>query len=661
MDRPILVPEALAVLLPQLRALSPVGTPRILQGPVPFVVHAQRARDRAPDLSLAVASSTHHRPPPVCDRRAVGLCLRRSPNPERERRSPGEECARSAGCASAPAWAVAILAACLLPWSTGCHSTQGPRDGKVQVLRPGQRLDTRRLELTSEDERRVEAHARFAAGMVEEFAEAPEAALAHYLAALEADPGHEGLALDVGRKLIELRRYEEARKILERATAREDASGLAWGMLGVAHAYQEHPAQAQSAQREAIRRTPKSVAAYRELAHLYIESGRLGEAVAVLEEAALQADTPPRFLLSLAEILGGLQQVKESGLGDLKERILRLLDRAAELHPTEPSEVLRLADLLERFGAGSKALPLYQGLLEAHPDLPGLRERLADVYLRTDDKEKAAEQLRVLAQRQPTNPLPHYYLGILALEARQYDDAVSAFNRVLILRPDNEAIHHDLALAHISHNQPAEALLVLDKARTKFRASFRLEFFSAVAMSMLKRYEESIRHFVAAEVIAGATAPEQLTYLFYFQSGVALERAKRFDDAAVQFEKAVELKPDFGEALNYLGYMWAERGTNLERARELIQRAVDLEPDNGAFLDSLAWVLHQLGRSEEALPLQLKAIEKSEEPDVTLEDHLGDIYFKLGRLEEARKAWERAQALEAKPEIEKKLKDLPPQ
>ncbi|MCC6232099.1 MAG: tetratricopeptide repeat protein [Verrucomicrobiales bacterium] len=176
-------------------------------------------------------------------------------------------------------------------------------------------------------------------------------------------------------------------------------------------------------------------------------------------------------------------------------------------------------------------------------------------------------------------------------------------------------------------------------------------------MSELKRYEEAIRHYTAAEVIAGATAPRYLTHLFYFQSGVAFERAKRFDDASIQFEKSIELKPDFADALNYLGYMWAEQGKNLPRALELIRKAVDLEPKNAAYLDSLAWVLFQMDRAEEALPFQTRAVELSEEPDATLFEHLGDIYRKLGRMDDARRAWQRSLAVESKPEVAERLKE----
>jgi len=595
----------------------------------------------------AVALRVSRRPPtcPAPRSRAVVSSCRPSPRP------------------SAPWWcgpAPFALGCLALLLATGCRSSTpaDPSKPHIQVLRPGQNWHPRTLDLTEADERQIEAHARFAAGLVDELNEDSESALAHYLVAIENDPTNDDLTVDVARKLVELHRVDEARQLLERSVARKDASGLVWGWLGLVHKVQGRAEAAQAAQREAIRRLPSSILGYQNLAQIYLEGGQLAAAVGILEEAARQPDTDTRFLIVLADILGTVQQLKDPAIGNLKPRILALLDRAAAMKPEKPPEVLQLADLYQVYGEGAKALPLYQGLLESDPDLPGLRERLAEVYLRTADREKAAEQLRIVVTRQPTNPLLHYYLGVLALEGRRFDEAVSEFNQVLILRPDNEAIYYDLAIAHLSHNRPEEALAVLDRARAKFRLSFQVEFYTAAALSELKRYEDAIKHYTAAEVVAAATAPDQLTALFYFQSGVAYERLKRYDDAAVQFEKAVELKPDFADALNYLGYMWAERGTNLPRARELIQKAVELEPENGAFLDSLAWVLHQLDRSAEALPLQLKAMELTKEPDATLHEHLGDILLKLGRKEEARKAWQRAQELEPKPEVAEKIRQL---
>ena len=540
--------------------------------------------------------------------------------------------------------------------TAGCRTSgDSGRPGQPRVFRAGQPYDTPELELSDADERQIEAHARYAAGWVEDLSNAPDRATEHFLIAATLDPDQEGLTLDAVRKLLDLGRLDEARKLLERSASRTNASGMVWGSLGLVHALLENRPAAIQANQEAVRRMPKAIGAYQMLARIYLGAGQFPEALAVLDEAAKQPETDLGFLLSLAETYGVLHRVKQPAGTDLKPRILAILDRAGGLDGADPLERFRLADLYQQLGAEDQALPIFRQLLEAHPDLPGLRARLVGIYLRGDHWEKAAEQLQVLAADHPTNPLLHYCMGMLSLESKRIEDAVSSFNKVLLLRPDQEDVHMDVAGAFLTHRRPQEALRVLDGVRTRFRPTFQLEFFSAIALLDMKRYEDAIRHFTAAEVIGGAFSEDALDHVFYFQSGVAYERAKRFDDAVVQFEKSIERKPDFQDALNYLGYMWAERGENLEKALQLIEKAVKLDPENEAYLDSLAWVLHQMGRSDEALPHQLKAIEKAQEPDATLYDHLGDIYRRLGRTEEARQAWQRAQQIEPKPEVAKKL------
>ena len=118
------------------------------------------------------------------------------------------------------------------------------------------------------------------------------------------------------------------------------------------------------------------------------------------------------------------------------------------------------------------------------------------------------------------------------------------------------------------------------------------------------------------------------------------------------------MNPDFPPALNYLGYMWAERGTNLQEAFTMIDKALKLEPENGAFLDSMAWVLFQQGKAKEAVPWIEKALKFTNEPDPTLHDHLGDIYLKAGKRDRARDAWKKSLELEKSPAVQKKLDAL---
>ena len=229
------------------------------------------------------------------------------------------------------------------------------------------------------------------------------------------------------------------------------------------------------------------------------------------------------------------------------------------------------------------------------------------------------------------------------------------FNRALLLDPAFEQAYYDLALALISSNKPQDAMATLDKAHRQFPDNFVSEFFTGLAYSRMKEFTNAVKHFETAEVIARATDTNRLTSSFYFHLGSSYERIQKYDVAETYFKKCLALSPDFAEALNYLGYMWADRGVNLAQARQMIEKAVKQEPKNAAFLDSLAWVLFKLEKPKEGLPYILKALENSEEPDATLYDHLGDIYSAMHEPEKAREAWEKAMRIEPSEQIKKKI------
>lgn len=129
-----------------------------------------------------------------------------------------------------------------------------------------------------------------------------------------------------------------------------------------------------------------------------------------------------------------------------------------------------------------------------------------------------------------------------------------------------------------------------------------------------------------------------------FRLAASLEREKRIPESVAAFERLIELKPEHGAALNYLGYMFADRNENLERALELIQRAVALEPSNAAYLDSLGWVFFRLGRLDEA-ERHLLTAKRLAPDDPTIEEHLGDLEESRGDVVRARERWTRALAL----------------
>ncbi|MBN8731912.1 MAG: tetratricopeptide repeat protein [Acidobacteria bacterium] len=125
----------------------------------------------------------------------------------------------------------------------------------------------------------------------------------------------------------------------------------------------------------------------------------------------------------------------------------------------------------------------------------------------------------------------------------------------------------------------------------------------------------------------------------YFMRGALYEKQKNFDKSEAEFRKVLDMNPKSASALNYLGYMLADRNVRLNDALEMIKKAVDQEPDNGAFLDSLGWVYYRLGRLDEAVEYLKRAIVHSGK-DPTVNDHLGDVYMKQGNLKDAIEQWE---------------------
>ena len=109
------------------------------------------------------------------------------------------------------------------------------------------------------------------------------------------------------------------------------------------------------------------------------------------------------------------------------------------------------------------------------------------------------------------------------------------------------------------------------------------------------------------------------------------------------------------EAYNYLGYMWVDKGMNLEEAGGMIRKALEISPKNGAYLDSLGWYYFKVGKFDEARRELLAALDVMEEEDPVVFEHLADTYEKLGNLKEAISFWEKALKLE--PENADKIRE----
>ncbi len=565
--------------------------------------------------------------------------------------------------------AIVAVGFCLL---TACQSSSGPAKSRTTGIPPRHRVPSKSAPVTEgkpgrditqideiELERRVRAHASFAAGVVQQLNENSDQALSYFERAAMEDPSNEGLTLDVARRRLQRKEFEQAVALLKKAASMPQASGSVHSYLGLTLSQLDRRPEAIEAYREALRRMPGNLASAGMLAQLLTEGDKVEEAFAVLKAVAGQSSEDPRFWLDLSDLFQQQGTRQPARAEECKKMVSELLDRALKTDSKDPRVIRRLADRLYETGRMAESESLYKRVREVVPTDSFSAARLAELYLRSGRPKEAKEQLQALQRESPTDPLPVYYLAMVAVDERQLDRAIELFGRSILLGPDFEPAYVDLASALLGVDRATEALEVLEKRALRFKSSFRAAFLSGLAAARLEKADEALQHFVEAEARARADQPAILDHRFFFQVGATLERLGNADKAAEYLQKSLETKPDFPEALNHLGYMWAERGVNLDRAHDMIRKAVEAEPENEAYLDSLGWVLFKLGRHSEALIWLEKSAKLLEKPDPTIHDHLGDVYAALGRWKEAAEQYQKSLVIEKNVAVQKKLDAIP--
>jgi tetratricopeptide (TPR) repeat protein len=555
-------------------------------------------------------------------------------------------------------WMALVTAGSLLV--VGCRAPQSQKaDARPEPSRRSSAAQKKTAPNRSVDAAKIEAHAHYATGVIYAYGEEPGLALNEFYEAALKDPENEALTEEVTRDFLQTEQPEKALALLKRATERPDASGELFARLGSVYFQLNKIDLATNASRTAIKRSPRLLAGYQNLFQIYSQNKQAKEAFGVLDEAAKISRTAPDFLVGLGELYARLGVQFPDQKQTANARALEVFQRAAKINFKDVDLRLRLADGLSSLGQYDQAASIYVELLKIFPDVPLVRERvrakLADIYLRSNDRKHAADLLQVIIRDHPTDARAYYFLGSIAYDETNYVLAAECFSKTVLLNPDFEAAYSELASAQLALNKNADAQATLETGRKKFPRSFVLEYLSGMACSQQKDYTNTVKHFTTAEVIAQATATNRLNHIFYFQFGSACERLGDFTQAEKYFEQCLQLAPNFDEAQNYLGYMWAEHGQNLDRARELIEKALKAEPKNPAYLDSMAWVLFKLNQPQQALDFELKAIANSDEPDAEIYNHLGDIHAALGQTEKARDAWRKSIGLEPNEQVRKKL------
>jgi len=462
---------------------------------------------------------------------------------------------------------------------------------------------------------------------------------------------------------------------------------------------------------------PRDIANYIQLANLQQQLDRKQEAIATLRRASIVAPSDPAlvkhvqvllldggqgedlldFYRSLAEEYPGRDDIQiryaMSLVGYTKSKeAATVLERSLAFHPYNPDGWLLLARLYAGTDEPEKACEAVEkylarssrtmeNLLEAARFLIGLNcvekaeAPVAEALEKSPDNTEAlnlqmeidrrlgrfenlVQRLEESLARAPNSSLAHYILAVEAFrgQGRLAEAAPILEKGIATAEPDKaNRLRELLMLVHRDLGDTDSAIRVMREAVEKDSGNWKMQL-ALVQLYQLTGKEEELRKGMDS-LLANQEENAEVQY----ELALVEWNGKHLDRAESMLRKAIELKPDYAEAHNSLGYLFAEQGIRLDEAIEHVEQALAMRPGAGHMIDSLGWIYFQKGNYEKAADLLEQAVQK-EEGDPLVMEHLADAYRKLDRRPEAlalyRQAADQAIEQDLKSRLEGKVREL---
>lgn len=460
-----------------------------------------------------------------------------------------------------------------------------------------------------------------------------------YKKALAIDGNNEDALTGLAVVYADLGDTKQAADMLRKAT---DRNPNPRNLYQLANAYEQMRdySMATQAMRRAIDLNPPNVAEFkRQLGRLQLQADQPDEALKTFQGIAAEEPNDPESWLRISQIYrqkrdfakareaatkartidGGNLDIKMNDVALLVDEgktpeaitLMKGMLDASPKQGSNPSERASRIQLLERLGIlfrsadrTAEAVDTFRQIAVVDSDLSAkVAAQVVETYRQAKDYAKADKESEAAYQKFPSDRLVMMTRATVLSDMGKFDPAI-AITKKLLSGKDERDTHITLAQLY-------------EKA---------------------KRFDDMAKSLDDADKLS-ISKEEKVTTTF--MRGSMYERQKKFELAEAEFRKVLADDPENSSALNYLGYMLADRNARLNEALDMITKALKKEPGNGAYLDSLGWVYFRLNRVQDAEDTLKRALDKIGK-DPTVHDHLADVYTKQGKLKEAIQQWDAA-------------------
>jgi len=230
----------------------------------------------------------------------------------------------------------------------------------------------------------------------------------------------------------------------------------------------------------------------------------------------------------------------------------------------------------------------------------------------------------------------NYLLGVIYFEQLDFENALQTLKRIPANAPEfRESIILQVRILDITQRSD-EAIEMLKSVNASDVS--RLPVFYSLLASL---HDQQGNNALAIQALMEGIQYYSDDELLLYEYAILLENEFRHEEAMEIMKKLLIINPNHADALNFIGFSWADRNINLSKAYSYIKKALELKPNSGYILDSLGWVYFRMGAFNKALEELEKAV-KLESEDPYIYEHLGDTHMALGNTSEAKKYYQKA-------------------
>ncbi|MEN8190278.1 MAG: tetratricopeptide repeat protein [Thermodesulfobacteriota bacterium] len=449
----------------------------------------------------------------------------------------------------------------------------------------------------------------------------------------------------LARLYINEGRYDEAIELYQRLRRLEPANETTLLRLGYLFGQKGDYQAAEQILQEILVSNPSAYFAHLYLARIAVKSNDA-------EKAAGRYETCLKLNYS-AELIS--EMIEFYGLHKMGDRVLALHRLALNEEPENEQLSLAFIQVYFSLKQPSKGMRELVRLRSFAKDPDRIDIITARIYISRDRFNQAIPLLQSIVSKGHHGEA-EYMLAALFFDQKNYDKSL---NHLKQLRESDkqypDSIYLRVRILKLLKKE-GKAFELLEQI-TNDSDRRRPEFFSLLASMHMGRDEFNKGYAVLKRALVLFPDNE----LLYFEYGLLLDKEKKTDEAITWMKKVLVLNPDNAEALNYIGYTWADANRNLDQALSYIRKAVAKKPENGYIRDSLGWVYYRLGEDHKA-EKELKKALQLEPTDPHIFDHLGDVLLRLGNTDTAidhfRKAVELFEDAEKKQAVQEKLRQL---